>query len=111
VGAAGPLRPLSTRCGRYLGVVHGEAAATGRAIAEGRRDVGYTGHSIENVGSGPARILATNFDQPAELFGKFADRDVIIVPKDGPVGESALCVPENPPDLAGNRISGVQAQV
>ncbi|WP_156908427.1 hypothetical protein [Bradyrhizobium murdochi] len=54
-----------------------------RAIAEGRRDVGYGSHSIDNVGSGPARILATNFGQPAELFGKFADRDVIIVPEDG----------------------------
>ena len=70
-------------------------------------DVGYIpqgyGHSIENVGSGAARILigfnagiyetidlsqwiaanpkdvlATNFSQPAELFEKFPDRDVFI---------------------------------
>ncbi|MFG3593805.1 hypothetical protein [Bradyrhizobium sp. RDI18] len=74
--------------------------------------VGYIaqrcGHSIENVGSGPARILigfnaaiyetmersqwiaanpkdvlATNFGQPAELFGKFPDRNVAIAEKDG----------------------------
>ena len=68
---------------------------------------GY-GHSIEDVGSGPARILigfnagiyetidlsqwiaanpkdvlATNFGQPAEVFGKFPDRDVFIAGKDG----------------------------
>ncbi|OCK58706.1 hypothetical protein [Bradyrhizobium sp. LMTR 3] len=66
------------------------------------------GHSIEN-GSGPARILigfnaaiyetmerslwiaaspkdvlATNFGQPAELFGKFPGRNVAIAAKDGP---------------------------
>ena len=75
-------------------------------------DVGYIpqgyGHSIENVGSGPARILigfnagiyetidlsqwiaanpqdvlATNFGQPADVFGKFPDRDVFIADKDG----------------------------
>ncbi|WFU19861.1 cupin domain-containing protein [Bradyrhizobium sp. CB3481] len=75
-------------------------------------DVGYIpqgyGHSIENVGSRVARILigfnagiyetidlsqwiaanpkdvlATNFGQPAELFGKFPDRDVFIAAKDG----------------------------
>jgi oxalate decarboxylase len=75
-------------------------------------DVGYIpqgyGHSIENVGSGAARILigfnagiyetidlsqwlaanpkdvlATNFGQPAEVFGKFPDRDVFIAGKDG----------------------------
>jgi oxalate decarboxylase len=75
-------------------------------------DVGYIpqgyGHSIENVGSRTARILigfnagtyetidlsqwiaanpkdvlATNFDQPAEAFGKFPDRDVFIAAKDG----------------------------
>jgi oxalate decarboxylase len=70
-------------------------------------DVGYIpqgyGHSIENTGEKPARILigfnagkyetidlsqwvaanpkdvlATNFGQPAELFEKFPDRDVFI---------------------------------
>ena len=70
-------------------------------------DVGYIpqgyGHSIENAGDKPARILigfnagiyetidlsqwiaanpkdvlATNFSQPAELFEKFPDRDVFI---------------------------------
>jgi oxalate decarboxylase len=75
-------------------------------------DVGYIpqgyGHSIENVGSGTARILigfnagiyetidlsqwiaanpkdvlATNFGQPAEVFGKFPDRDAFIAGKDG----------------------------
>ena len=75
-------------------------------------DVGYIpqgyGHSIENVGSHTARILigfnagiyetidlsqwiaanprdvlATNFSQPAEVFGKFPDRDVFIAAKDG----------------------------
>src|SRR5438309_571062 len=75
-------------------------------------DVGYIpqgyGHSIENVGTGPARILigfnagiyetidlsqwiaanpkdvlATNFGQPSEVFGKFPDRDVFIAGKDG----------------------------
>jgi oxalate decarboxylase len=75
-------------------------------------DVGYIpqgyGRSIENVGSGAARILigfnagvyetidlsqwiaanpkdvlATNFSQPAEVFGKFPDRDVFIAGKDG----------------------------
>jgi oxalate decarboxylase len=75
-------------------------------------DVGYIpqgyGHSIENAGSGTARILigfnpgiyetidlsqwiaanpedvlATNFGQPAEGFGKFPDRDVFIADKDG----------------------------
>jgi len=75
-------------------------------------DVGYIpqgyGHSIENVGSGAARILigfnagvyetidlsqwiaanpkdvlATNFSQPAEVFGKFPDRDVFIAGNDG----------------------------
>jgi oxalate decarboxylase len=28
-------------------------------------------------------VLATNFGQPAELFGKFPDRDVFIAAKDG----------------------------
>jgi oxalate decarboxylase len=75
-------------------------------------DVGYIpqgyGHSIENVGSRAARILigfnagtyetidlsqwiaanpkdvlATNFGQPAEAFGKFPDRDVFIAGRDG----------------------------
>lgn len=76
-----------------------------------RGDVGYIpqgyGHSIENVGSRAARILigfnagiyetidlsqwiaanpkdvlATNFSQPAELFGQFPNRDVFIAAKD-----------------------------
>jgi oxalate decarboxylase len=46
------------RCGRCIGV-HGEVALTGPRDCRG--DVGYIpqgcGHSIENVGSGPARIL------------------------------------------------------
>jgi oxalate decarboxylase len=75
-------------------------------------DVGYIpqgyGHSIENVGGGRSRmligfntgiyetidlsqwiaanprdVLATNFGQPAEPFGKFPDRDVFIAAKDG----------------------------
>jgi oxalate decarboxylase len=75
-------------------------------------DVGYIpqgyGHSLENTGSRAARVLigfnagiyetidlsqwiaanskdvlATNFGQPAELFGKFPDRDVFIAAKDG----------------------------
>ncbi len=74
-------------------------------------DVGYIpqgyGHSIENVGNRAARILigfnagiyetidlsqwiaanpkdvlATNFNQPADLFGKFPDRDVFIAARD-----------------------------
>ena len=100
-------------------VVEGEVSVTlfgshGRYRVERlqKGDVGYIpqgyGHSIENVGSGPARILigfnagiyetidlsqwiaanpkdvlATNFGQPAELFGKFPDRDVFIAGKDG----------------------------
>jgi oxalate decarboxylase len=28
-------------------------------------------------------VLATNFGQPAELFGKFPNRDVFIAGKDG----------------------------
>lgn len=75
-------------------------------------DVGYIpqgyGHSIENIGSRAARILigfnagvyetidlsqwiaanpkdvlATNFSQPAEVFGNFPDRDVFIAGRDG----------------------------
>jgi oxalate decarboxylase len=100
-------------------VVEGEVSVTlfgshGRYRVERlqKGDVGYIpqgyGHSIENVGSGPARILigfnagtyetidlsqwiaanprdvlATNFGQPAEVFGKFPDRDVFIAGKDG----------------------------
>jgi oxalate decarboxylase len=100
-------------------VVEGEVSVTlfgshGRYRVERlqKGDVGYIpqgyGHSIENVGSGPARILigfnaaiyetidlsqwiaanpkdvlATNFGQPAEVFGKFPDRDVFIASKDG----------------------------
>jgi oxalate decarboxylase len=76
-------------------------------------DVGYIpqgyGHSIENVGDKPARILigfnsgiyetidlsqwiaanpgdvlATNFSQPPELFGKFPNHDVFVAGKNGP---------------------------
>ena len=79
-------------------------------------DVGYIaqgyGHSIENVGSGTARILIGfnagiyetvicrmdrgksqrrarhTFWPTAEVFGKFPDRDVFIAGKDGgPTGE------------------------
>ena len=100
-------------------VIEGEVSVTlfgshGRYRTETleKGDVGYIpqgyGHSIENVGSGPARILigfntgvyetidlsqwiagnpddvlATNFGQPAEAFGKFPDRDVFIAGKDG----------------------------
>ena len=75
-------------------------------------DVGYIpqgyGHSIENVGDKPARVLiglnsgtyeaidlsqwiagnpadvlATNFEQPADLFAKFPDRDVFLAGKQG----------------------------
>ncbi len=75
-------------------------------------DVGYIpqgyGHSIENVGDKPCRILiafnagvyedieltqwmagnpadvlATNFSKPAALFEKFPHKDVLIAPKDG----------------------------
>jgi len=100
-------------------VVEGEVSVTlfgshGRYRIERlqKGDVGYIpqgyGHSIENVGSGPARILigfnagiyetidlsqwiaanprdvlATNFGQPPEVFEKFPDRDVFIAGKDG----------------------------
>ena len=76
-------------------------------------DVGYIpqgyGHSIENVGKKPCRVLigfnsgvyakidlsswiagnpadvlATNFGKPAALFDKFPKSDVFIAPKDGP---------------------------
>jgi oxalate decarboxylase len=76
-------------------------------------DVGYIpqgyGHSIENTGDRPARlligfntgvyatidlsqwiagnpadVLATNFGQPPELFGKFPNHDVFIADRDGP---------------------------
>lgn len=76
-------------------------------------DVGYIpqgyGHSIENVGDKPCRVLigfntgvyetidlsqwlagnptdvmATNFSQPASLFEKFPHKDVFIASKDGP---------------------------
>jgi oxalate decarboxylase len=75
-------------------------------------DVGYIpqgyGHSIENVGDKPCRVLigfnsgnyeeidltewiagnpidvlATNFAQPASVFEKFPRKDVFIAPKDG----------------------------
>jgi oxalate decarboxylase len=69
---------------------------------------GY-GHSVENVGDAscrilialnsgiyetidlsqwiagnPADVLATNFGQPAELFGKFPNKDVFVTGKEGP---------------------------
>ena len=76
-------------------------------------DVGYIpqgyGHSIENVGDKPCRVLigfntgvyeaidlsqwiagnpadvlATNFGKPAALFEKFPHQDVFIADKDGP---------------------------
>ena len=76
-------------------------------------DVGYIpqgyGHSLENVGDTPCRVLigfntgvyedidlsawmagnpldvlATNFGRPASLFEKFPKRDVFIAPKNGP---------------------------
>jgi oxalate decarboxylase len=76
-------------------------------------DVGYIpqgyGHSIENVGDKPGRILigfnagtyesidltqwiagnpadvlATNFGQPPDLFGKFPNHDVFLAGKNGP---------------------------
>lgn len=76
-------------------------------------DVGYIpqgyGHSIENIGDKPARILigfnsgiyetidlsqwiaanpadvlATNFSQPPELFAKFPHHDVFVAGKNGP---------------------------
>jgi oxalate decarboxylase len=76
-------------------------------------DVGYIpqgyGHSIENVGTQPARlligfntgiyasidlsqwiagnpadVLATNFGQPLELIGRFPRHDVFIADRDGP---------------------------
>jgi oxalate decarboxylase len=76
-------------------------------------DVGYIpqgyGHSIENVGvqpsriliglntgiyeaidlslwiaSNPADVLATNFGQPPDLFGKFPNHDVFLASKNGP---------------------------
>jgi oxalate decarboxylase len=84
-----------------------------RAERLGAGDVGYIpqgyGHSIENVGDktariliglntgvyaavdlsqwiagNPADVLATNFGQPPELFGRFPKGDVFIADKDGP---------------------------
>jgi oxalate decarboxylase len=88
--------------------------ANGRIRSEtlGRDDVGYVpqgyGHSIENVGDEPCRVLigfnagdyqdidltewlganpvdvlATNFGQPASLFEKFPRKDVFITGKEG----------------------------
>ncbi|QEH38888.1 Oxalate decarboxylase OxdD [Aquisphaera giovannonii] len=82
----------------------------------GKGDVGYIpqgyGHSIENVGKTPSRVLigfntgvyetidlsqwiagnpadvlATNFGKPAELFAKFPHRDVFIAPPGGGGGD------------------------
>jgi oxalate decarboxylase len=79
----------------------------------GKGDVGYIpqgyGHSIENVGAEPCRlligfntgvyesinlsqwvagnpadVLATNFGKPAALFEKFPHKDVFIADRDGP---------------------------
>ena len=36
------------------------------------------------IAGNPADVLATNFGQPPELFGKFPHRDVFITGKDGP---------------------------
>jgi oxalate decarboxylase len=84
-------------------------------------DVGYIpqgyGHSIENIGDRPCRVLigfnsgiyetvdlsqwiagnpldvlATNFGKPASMFEKFPRRDVFIADKDGPENSS----PERP---------------
>jgi oxalate decarboxylase len=78
----------------------------------GQGDIGYIpqgyGHSIENVGDSPCRVLigfnsgnyeeidltewmagnpidvlATNFGQPASVFEKFPRKDVFIAPKEG----------------------------
>jgi oxalate decarboxylase len=101
-------------------VVEGEVSVTlfgshGRYRIERleKGDAGYIpqgyGHSIENVGDRPARILigfnagiyqtidlsqwiatnpkdvlATNFGQPAELFDRFPPRDVFVTGKGGP---------------------------
>jgi oxalate decarboxylase len=35
------------------------------------------------IAANPKDVLATNFSQPAEVFGKFPDRDVFIAGKDG----------------------------
>ncbi len=84
-----------------------------RTETMGKGDVGYIpqgyGHSIENVGTQPSRVLigfntgiyagidlsqwiagnpadvlATNFSRPASLFEKFPHHDVFIAPKEGP---------------------------
>jgi oxalate decarboxylase len=101
-------------------VIEGEISVTmfgsdGRYRIEtlNKGDVGYIpqgyGHSIENIGSRPCRvligfntgvyetidlsqwiagnstdILATNFSKPAALFEKFPRDDLFMVPKDGP---------------------------
>ena len=36
------------------------------------------------IAGNPADVLATNFAQPAELFGKFPKHDVFLAGKDGP---------------------------
>jgi oxalate decarboxylase len=101
-------------------VIEGDVSVTmfgshGRYRTEklSKGDVGYIpqgyGHSIENVGDKPCRILigfntgvyetidlsqwiagnptdvlATNFGKPASLFEKFPRNDVFIAPKDEP---------------------------
>lgn len=101
-------------------IVSGQASITmfgshGRYRTEvfEKGDAGYIpqgyGHSIENVGAEPLRVLiglnsgtfetinlsqwiagnpadvlATNFGQPAELFAKFPKKDVFITGKEGP---------------------------
>lgn len=100
-------------------VIEGDVSVTmfgshGRFRTErlSKGDVGYIpqgyGHSIENVGDRPSRlligfntgiyatidlsqwiagnpldVLATNFGKPASLFEKFPRKDVFIAPKDG----------------------------
>jgi oxalate decarboxylase len=100
-------------------VIDGDVSVTmfgshGRFRTEtlGKGDVGYIpqgyGHSIENIGSKPSRmligfntgvyqtinlstwiagnpkdVLATNFSKPADLFGKFPRHEVFIADKDG----------------------------
>jgi oxalate decarboxylase len=118
----GALRELHwhPNAGEWQYVIDGQVAVTlfgshGRFRAEmlEKGDVGYIpqgyGHSIENVGGKPARlligfnsglyegidlsqwiasnpadVLATNFGQPPELFGKFPNHDVFIAAGGGP---------------------------
>ncbi len=39
------------------------------------------------IAANPKDVLVTHFGQPAEVFGKFPDRDVFVAGKDGgPIG-------------------------